>query len=611
MKKAACLYFVSCTLLFFVPVIKCYAQNPRAVDSLQKEIRTHAIKDSSLVRTFLNYAQSISFENTDSAMKYTDDALQLSQMLKWQRGIASALNQKGFVYYYKSDLVSAMNYFQQALQAGESLHNQLFEANVYGNIANIYADLGQSEKALGFYNKQLDISREIKDKKFETVALVNIGDIYMDENDYQKGFTYFRKGLIAAQNVNNLNAVAACFLNMGILFKKEKQFDSAQTYLEEAIDMSKRLNSKNTEASALTQLAEVSMSLNDYNKAEEYLLQSLTLAKEISDVEWQRDAYKTLSSAYEKENKSGKALTAYKNYMTLYDSMMNDKKKGEITRMEIQFEFDKKAAVAKVINDKQQAIAKAEIQKQRFIENATMAGTGFLILAGIGSFLFYRRNRNIKTQKNEAELKLQITDTEMKALRAQMNPHFIFNSLSSIADYINNNQTKMASDFTARFAMLMRMVLENSEHKEIPLADDLQALELYMQLESFRYQNKFDYHVEVDETIDPENTLVPPLILQPLIENSIKHGLAGKKGKGHLTIRIQQAGNMLNCIVEDDGEGIKETTDTAERKSMGMKITRARIEIINKLKNAGASMNVSNKKQGVRAEVILPLELSF
>ena len=235
----------------------------------------------------------------------------------------------------------------------------------------------------------------------------------------------------------------------------------------------------------------------------------------------------------------------------------------------------------------------------------------FSVVAGIGGFVLYKRNRDIRTQKNEAQLQQQITDTEMKALRAQMNPHFIFNSLNSIADYILNNETKIAADFTDKFAWLMRIVLENSENKDISLADDLKALELYIQLERLRLQNKFDYNIQVDESIDQENTLVPPLLLQPFVENSIWHGVAPKEGKGNITIHIQQQGDMLRCIVEDDGEGLKETTTSDKKKSLGIKITKARIDIINKLKNAGASMSVSNKKIGVRAEVILPLELSF
>jgi LytS/YehU family sensor histidine kinase len=233
-------------------------------------------------------------------------------------------------------------------------------------------------------------------------------------------------------------------------------------------------------------------------------------------------------------------------------------------------------------------------------------------LAALTGVFFYRKKKDAETKKKEAELKAEISNTEMKALRAQMNPHFIFNSLNSITDYIDKHQTQIASDFTAKFAKLMRMVLENSEHKEISLADDLKALELYMLLERFRLNNKFDYAIKVDESIDKDNTLVPPLILQPFVENSIWHGIAKKEGHGNICIYIKQQEDMISCVVEDDGIGISEKIIIdKENKSLGMRITSERIEVINKLKNTNASVHVRNKQKGVRAEVRLPLELSF
>jgi len=116
----------------------------------------------------------------------------------------------------------------------------------------------------------------------------------------------------------------------------------------------------------------------------------------------------------------------------------------------------------------------------------------------------------------------------------------------------------------------------------------------------------------VDDSIDEEYTLIPPLILQPFVENSIWHGIAKKDGCGEIKISIQKDGNMINCIVEDDGEGIKESKIIAdEKKSLGMKITKARIDILNKTKNANASVNIISRENGVRAEVKLPLEVSF
>ena len=132
-----------------------------------------------------------------------------------------------------------------------------------------------------------------------------------------------------------------------------------------------------------------------------------------------------------------------------------------------------------------------------------------------------------------------------------MNPHFIFNSLNSIADYINKNDTKSADYYLAKFAKLMRGILENSLEKEIPLSEELKILESYIQLEMSRLQNKFGYEITTAENINPENVFVPPMILQPFVENSIWHGLSKKDNGGKITISVSKTGNLLNCIVED------------------------------------------------------------
>src|SRR5205085_3446168 len=179
----------------------------------------------------------------------------------------------------------------------------------------------------------------------------------------------------------------------------------------------------------------------------------------------------------------------------------------------------------------------------------TIIGSRILFIAAIASFIFYKRKRDAVEKQHEAEFKTEVSDTEMKALRAQMNPHFIFNSLNSISDYISKNNIPEADKFLSKFAKLMRLILENSERKEIPLQDDLKALELYMQLEALRMNNKFIHCIEVDKAIDASSTLVPPLILQPFVENSIWHGIANKEGKGKITITIKKEGDeMISCI---------------------------------------------------------------
>jgi LytS/YehU family sensor histidine kinase len=208
----------------------------------------------------------------------------------------------------------------------------------------------------------------------------------------------------------------------------------------------------------------------------------------------------------------------------------------------------------------------------------------------------------------------------MKALRSQMNPHFIFNSLNSISDYISRNNIPKANEYLIKFAGIMRMILEFSEQKEISLADDLKALELYIQLEALRLRDKFRYEISIGEGIDIENTLVPPLMLQPFVENSIWHGLARKEGEGKLSIFVYLQDEMIKYAVEDDGigraraagdAGWREPAPGVSGKSMGIKITGERIALINQSRNAGASMHLSDLEQGTRVEVCLPLALNF
>lgn len=578
------------------------AQNEQQTDSLRKVLKQPAAEDSMRARAMIMLSHALVHTAPDSSQLLADEALQLSKKIEWQMGVALALRQKGNTYYYTSDFIKAIEYCQEALKAGASLRNKLFDASVYNNLGNIYADMGNQEEALSYYNKLLIVAGDAPEgKKYEPVALTNIGSIYSEREDYTKAFDYFNKALLASRQLNNMNDVCAILANIGITLKNAGDHKAALSYLHQGLAAADSAGSKFIRAMILNSLAGLHTDNKEYSKARMFAEEALALGKEINNASRQSDAYSALSDIYAKEGDNAKALEAYKQHIVFRDSVLNDEKKQEITKKSLQFEFAAK-----------QAIANSEINKQKIIRNISIGTGSVLILAAIATFIFYKRRKDAETRKHEAELKAEIADTEMKALRAQMNPHFIFNSLNSIADYIDKNQTEAASGFTAKFAKLMRMVLENSEHREIPLANDLKALELYIQLERFRLNNKFDYTIRVDENIDKENVLVPPLILQPFVENSIWHGVAKQEGHGVITIYIRLQNGMINCTVEDNGPGISQTAIAGkENKSLGIRIARERIAVINKLKNSNARINVFGKDKGVVAEVSLPLELSF
>ncbi|MBL7727999.1 MAG: histidine kinase, partial [Dinghuibacter sp.] len=180
--------------------------------------------------------------------------------------------------------------------------------------------------------------------------------------------------------------------------------------------------------------------------------------------------------------------------------------------------------------------------------------------------------------RKELELSVasrQLAETELAMLRSQMNPHFIFNSLNSIQKYIWENREEDAAEYLASFAKLMRAILEHSRHTAITLAEEMSAMKLYVDLERRRSNMNFDYYISISEQLEPGTVMVPPLLLQPFIENAIWHGLSRKKERGMLNISIQRAQNQLVCVVDDDGVGRPQTGQAPTgRKSLGIEITR-------------------------------------
>lgn len=223
--------------------------------------------------------------------------------------------------------------------------------------------------------------------------------------------------------------------------------------------------------------------------------------------------------------------------------------------------------------------------------------------------------------KEKLSFEKRISEVEMNALRSQMNPHFIFNSLHAINKYVLDNDKLKASDYLSKFSKLMRMILENSREQEVTLQKDLEALKLYMQLETLRFQNRFQFIITTSESIDTENTLIAPLLIQPFVENAILHGIREKEN-GLIKIEITRVGNFLNCIIEDNGIGREhlvatETGESVKRKSLGMKITQERLQIIEQLKQVKTTIEITdlkdseNKPSGLRISLQLPFEEAF
>jgi LytS/YehU family sensor histidine kinase len=253
--------------------------------------------------------------------------------------------------------------------------------------------------------------------------------------------------------------------------------------------------------------------------------------------------------------------------------------------------------------NREKKLENAKLQKEAFIRKLLIGGLFLLLLLGFTIVrIINLKSRNerlqlehkISLQQAESErtsagLQQQATELKMQALRAQMNPHFIFNSLNSINMFILENDKWQASEYLSRFSRLIRLMLLNSRQSFIPLENELEALELYLQLECLRFDKKFEYKITVDASVETGNLVVPPLIIQPYAENSIWHGLMNKTGNGMLDIYLFRENEKLFCRITDNGVGRKKAADLktkspTKHKSVGMNITEDRLVLMQKHK---------------------------
>ena len=283
------------------------------------------------------------------------------------------------------------------------------------------------------------------------------------------------------------------------------------------------------------------------------------------------------------------------------DSIITDQVKGKL----VAYSYEQRI---ELIN-KEKEIQQIQLQKESLLKKFLITGIIAIVILSfiIGSVIMLKR----KNEKNRRELleselqiqqlesKKQLAELEMQALRAQMNPHFIFNSLNSINRFILQSNKALASEYLTKFSRLVRLILQNSEAALIPLESELESLQLYLELEAVRFDHQFDYKITIDKELDFSIIKLPPLIIQPYVENAIWHGLMHKEEKGHLAVELFEQDDMLFCKITDDGIGRKKASElksksASSHKSMGMRITADRIAILQQKKQFDTNIKITD-----------------
>ncbi len=257
--------------------------------------------------------------------------------------------------------------------------------------------------------------------------------------------------------------------------------------------------------------------------------------------------------------------------------------------------------------------------KSAFYKTWWFITISILLLSLIVYSIFkYRLMQIQKKQKADFDKKVEISKAELKALRAQMNPHFVFNSLNSIQHYILNNKGEEAVKYLSKFAKLIRNILNNSEKPTVTINEDLDSIKLYLELERMRFDNKFEYFFIIDDAIDADYDEIPPMIIQPYLENAILHGINPKEENGKIEVSINLVNNFIKISIKDDGIGREKSkaSQTALHKqrhqSLGMKITEERVKILNSIQQSHLNVNIidlydkNNVAIGTQVDVFIP-----
>ena len=556
------------------------------------------------------------FNDPDTAYVLAGLVLDLAKRVGSTRYEAWALNAQGVALQQKGDYPKALDHYERSLEIMEMRGDNRRAAFAHMNLGAVMYDLGETAEAKVHYERSLELGRSISDSAAQGGTLNNYANLLNEEGDTALALELYTSAiLINAAPGTERNKCLALY-NRAIIRSTMLEYEQASHDYERAWELAKDIGDADLLAMVLNGFGRHHLRLGRPKQALAHGKRSLEIARNAGLVwEVRESAYLVYLAQKELKN-FALALAAYELHVLMSDSMVKEEDRVEVARTNVRSAFQKQ-----MLTDSLEYTAElAQLEDQRTIERLRadrnrnrawgLGGGGVLLLGGISAFTISdRKRRKTRFERDAAELEIQ-------ALRSQMNPHFIFNALNSISVFVQENAPQAAVAFLSRFARLMRLVLENSRHSEVPLKDDLEALDAYLHLERIRCKERFDYQVIVDPSLDPEVVLVPPLVSQPFVENAIWHGLANKEGKGHLTLRVSKLGPDLLMSIEDDGVGRgsgpdKATTNdpTRRRRSLGTAITQARLDLVGKKHGRSAGFRYMDVAQGTRVELTLPLRL--
>jgi len=550
-------------------------------------------------------------ENYNKGIAYLDSALYLYREAEVKLPIIQVYTNKGIAYSYIDKNEKSIKAFEQAIELSKEINDSNQLAINLLNIGIIYSSSGKYPLAIDHLIQACEIFEQIKDSVTIINTYLEIGDVYQtwDKNDI--AYTYYEKANKLKDKITDKKVLASLYDAMGYTSEKENNIEKAQFFYNDLLKLSKEIDYMAGMSQAYYRIGNLKLNQKDYQSAINNYNLSLEIEKEIGSIQGIVYMKNLLAATYNKigeyseslsllrksriiclrdnltkeikeNNKmfyetfkkmglSDSALYYYEKYVALEDSIYGEKQEFLMEELREKYESEKKEnTILNLTTEKQLQQEKLARQRQRFV-----AFIVIVILLLLAAILFYMHQK-----RKEENRKLQI---KQKLFRSQMNPHFIFNALNSIKNFMLNNEKHKAADYMVDFSQLMRQVLDGSIDELKNLDSELLLIKNYLNLQQLRHNHTFQFEILIDNEIPTERMLFPSMLLQPFIENSILHGVSD--GGDKIIIEILKRSNHLVVNIKDNGPGYFNTIKNNNKfhKSRTIQITRERVRILKKI----------------------------
>jgi tetratricopeptide (TPR) repeat protein len=520
--------------------------------------------------------------------EYGLKAAEIFQRLNQTQSYHETLIRLGAINLLMGNYMVANDYLIKAANYFEKTHDTLNLLRTHINLSGVHIMLDNPESADAYSRKAYHIALKIDNEFATSKALNNIAIVLFRQNRIAEARDSFLVALEKAKYSNENQTILNCLNYLGQIEMMEGNKEKAHQYFNQLVNFRENYVDQFVTSAGMINKGKLYAAMDNLPEAIKWTNLAIEKAKQTGDNAHLKDAYFLMSGYMKSSGRKSEALEFLEKSMALNDSLINEAKQRTIFEMETIYQTSKK---------EQQIV---EIQKEKQKQEERSKNLIILFLFSISLLLIIVTLILLLIRNQQRKNKLDRLELNLRLLRTQLNPHFIFNSLGAVQNYILNRSATEASSYLARFSRLMRLILINSNEKLVSLDNEIETITNYLELQKLRFPERIIYHIKIEDDLNPNEVLIPPMLTQPFIENSIEHNLTNVNQLIHIKIDISLERNKtIQICIEDDGIGREKSAQArnSEQKSFATEITQNRISSLRKTGFKGIDFTISDVNQ--------------